>query len=194
VHAATMRDETGYGAIRDAAIGIRRDRIEWIGAATELSRDISAARRIDCHGRWATPGLIDCHTHLVYAGNRAEEFEQRLRGVSYADIARAGGGIQSTLCATRAATLDVLVAQSKPRLAALTGEGVTTIEIKSGYGQDTATELKQLKVARRWAAACEVDVRTTLLAAHALPPEFAERSDAYVDYVCREMIPAIAAA
>jgi len=194
VHAATMRDETGYGAIRDAAIGIRRDRIEWIGAATELSRDISAARRIDCHGRWATPGLIDCHTHLVYAGNRADEFEQRLRGASYADIARAGGGIQSTLRATRAATEDTLVAQSRPRLCALASEGVTTIEIKSGYGQDTAAELKQLNASRRLGTECPVDVRTTLLAAHALPPEFAQRSDAYVDYVCRDMIPSIAAA
>src|SRR5947207_7168063 len=194
LHAATMSDASGYAAIRDASIGVRGDRIAWIGPAGELSRSATATRRVDCGGRWATPGLIDCHTHLVYAGNRAEEFEQRLRGMSYADIAHAGGGIQSTLRATRAATLDVLVAQSKPRLAALTGEGVTTIEIKSGYGQDTATELKQLKVARRLAAECEVDVRTTLLAAHALPPEFAERSDAYVDYVCREMIPSIAAA
>jgi imidazolonepropionase len=194
VHAATMSDAPGYAAIRDAAIGIRGDRIAWIGSASDLSRSAAATRRINCGGRWATPGLIDCHTHLVYAGNRAEEFEQRLHGMSYADIARAGGGIQSTLRATRAATLDVLVAQSKPRLTALIGEGITTIEIKSGYGQDTATELKQLRVARRLAAECEIDVRATLLAAHALPPEFAERSDAYVDYVCREMIPSIAAA
>jgi len=193
VHAATMSDASGYAAIRDAAIGIRGDRIAWIGPASELPRTALTTRRVDCGGRWATPGLIDCHTHLVYAGNRAEEFEQRLQGASYADIARAGGGIQSTLRATRTATQDALVAQSKPRLAALISEGVTTIEIKSGYGQDTATELKQLKVARRLAAECEVDIRTTLLAAHALPPEFAERSDAYVDYVCREMIPSIAA-
>ncbi len=189
-----MSDAPGYAAIRDAVIGIRGDRIAWIGSASDLSRSAAATRRINCGGRWATPGLIDCHTHLVYAGNRAEEFEQRLHGMSYADIARAGGGIQSTLRATRAATLDVLVAQSKPRLAALIGEGITTIEIKSGYGQDTATELKQLRVARRLAAECEIDVRATLLAAHALPPEFAERSDAYIDYVCREMIPSIAAA
>src|SRR5437764_12092960 len=144
VHAATMRDETGYGAIRDAALGIRGDRIAWIGNANELPRDIGAARRIHCGGRWATPGLIDCHTHLVYAGNRADEFEQRLHGASYADIARAGGGIQSTLRATRAATDDALVTQGRPRLCALASEGVTTIEIKSGYGQDTAAELKQL--------------------------------------------------
>jgi len=191
LHAATMRDATGYGAIHDAAIGIRGDRIAWIGAVGELPRNATIARRISCGGRWATPGLIDCHTHLVYAGNRAEEFEQRLHGASYADIARAGGGIQSTIRATRAATQDVLAAQSRSRLAALAGEGVTTVEIKSGYGQDTATELKQLKVARRVAAECAVDVRTTLLAAHALPPEFADRSDAYIDYICRDMIPAV---
>ena len=194
VHAATMRDASGYGAIRDAAIGVRGDRIAWIGSARDLPRGATATRRLSCAGRWATPGLIDCHTHLVYAGNRAEEFEQRLHGASYADIARAGGGIQATLRATRAATQDMLVAQSRPRLAALVAEGVTTVEIKSGYGQDTATELKQLKVARHLAGECAVDVRSTLLAAHALPPEFADRSDAYIDYVCREMIPAIAAA
>ena len=194
LHAATMRDPAGYAAVRDAAIGVRGDRIAWIGPARELPRGTVAARRISCGGRWATPGLIDCHTHLVYAGNRAQEFEQRLHGAGYADIARAGGGIQSTIRATRAATLESLVAQSRPRVMALTSEGVTTIEIKSGYGQDTATEVKQLKVARRLAAECDVDVRTTLLAAHALPPEFADRHDAYIDYVCREMLPAVAAA
>src|SRR5437764_1320110 len=194
LHAATMSDSTGYAAIRDAAIGIRGDRIAWIGPATEVPSGAAATRRVSCDGRWATPGLIDCHTHLVYAGNRADEFEQRLHGATYADIARAGGGIQSTLCATRAATQDALAAQSRPRLAALANEGVTTVEIKSGYGQDTTTELKQLKVARRLAAECGVDVRTTLLAAHALPPEFADRHDAYIDYVCREMIPAVVAA
>ena len=118
VHAATMSDASGYAAIRDAAIGIRGDRIAWIGPASDLPRSATATRRVDCGGRWATPGLIDCHTHLVYAGNRAEEFEQRLHGASYADIARAGGGIQSTLRATRAATQDTLVAQSRPRLIA----------------------------------------------------------------------------
>ena len=180
--------------IRDAAIGIRSDRIAWIGPARDLRRTASVTRRIACGGRWATPGLIDCHTHLVYAGNRAQEFEQRLHGASYADIARAGGGIQATLRATRAATPDALVEQSRPRAASLAAEGVTTVEIKSGYGQDTATELKQLEVARRLGNECGVDVRTTLLAAHALPPEFVDRQDAYVDYVCREMIPAAARA
>src|SRR5215216_722159 len=146
VSAATMSDASGYGAIRDAAIGVRGDKIAWIGRASDLPPDATATRRVDCGGRWATPGLIDCHTHIVYAGNRAEEFEQRLHGASYADIARTGGGIQSTLRATRAASEEMLVGQSMPRLASLTSEGVTTIEIKSGYGQDTATELKQLKV------------------------------------------------
>jgi len=194
LHAATMRDTAGYAAIPDAAIGIRGDRIAWIGPLRDLPRSATVARRVSCGGRWATPGLIDCHTHLVYAGNRAQEFEQRLHGASYADIAHAGGGIQATLRATRAATQDALFAQSAPRLAALAGEGVTTIEIKSGYGQDTPTELKQLRVAHRLAAECAVDVRTTLLAAHVAPPEFADRQDAYIDYVCREMIPAAAAA
>ena len=191
LHAATLRDASGYGAVHDAAIGIRGDRIAWIGPANDLPRNATIARRISCDGRWATPGLIDCHTHLVYAGNRADEFEKRLHGASYADIARAGGGIQSTIRATRAATQGSLAAQSRLRLAALASQGVTTVEIKSGYGQDTATELKQLKVARQVAAECAVDVRTTLLAAHALPPEFADRRDAYIDYVCADMIPAI---
>ena len=194
LHAATMRDGVGYAVIHDAAIGVRGDRIAWIGPLRDLPRGAAVARRVSCGGRWATPGLIDCHTHLVYAGNRAQEFEQRLHGASYADIARTGGGIQSTLRATRAATQDALAEQSAPRLAALVAEGVTTIEIKSGYGQDTATELKQLKIARRLAAECAVDVRTTLLAAHVMPPEFVDRQDAYIHYVCREMIPAVAAA
>src|SRR4051794_38631175 len=189
LHAATMGDMADYGAIPDAAIGIRGDRIAWIGPSRDLPRSAAAARRVSCGGRWATPGLIDCHTHLVYAGNRAPEFERRLHGASYADIARAGGGIQATLRATRAATQDALAAQSSQRLAALVAEGVTTIEIKSGYGQDTPTELKHLKVARRVAAECAVDVHTTLLAAHVVPPEFVDRQDAYIDYVCREMIP-----
>jgi imidazolonepropionase len=135
LHAATMREASGYAAIRDAAIGVRGDRIAWIGPARDLPSHAAATKRLSCGGRWATPGMIDCHTHLVYAGNRAGEFEQRLHGASYADIARAGGGIQSTLRATRAATQDALADQSRPRLASLAAEGVTTIEIKSGYGQ-----------------------------------------------------------
>ena len=191
LHLATMTGE-GYGIVRDAAVGVAGDRIAWVGRARDLPADASAQRRIACGGRWATPGLVDCHTHLVYAGNRANEFEQRLHGTTYTDIARAGGGIHATIRATRATSAEALAAASRGRLAALASEGVTTIEIKSGYGQDTANEMKQLAVARRLGVECGVDVRTTLLAAHALPPEFAGRADDYVDMVCREMIPAVA--
>src|SRR5215470_6437678 len=159
-------------------------------------RDLPSAARgattLDAGGRWLTPGLVDCHTHLVYAGNRANEFARRLEGVSYADIAREGGGIASTVRATRAASTDSLVAQSRPRLAALAGEGVTTVEIKSGYGLDTATERRMLEAARAVAADVRVDVRTTLLAAHTVPPEFAGRQADYVDLVCNEIIPTAA--
>ena len=155
-------------------------------------RDTRAARTLDAAGGWITPGLIDCHTHLVYAGNRASEFEARLSGESYAGIARAGGGINATVGAVRQATTEALVAQSRPRLAALTAEGVTTVEIKSGYGLDTANERKLLVAARTLAGQCGVDVRTTLLAAHTVPAEFADRRAAYVDLVCRETIPALA--
>ena len=192
LHLATLADATGYGVVRGATIGIVGSRIAWLGRARDLPRDVRATKRVSCAGRFATPGLIDCHTHLVYAGNRAGEFEQRLHGTSYADIARAGGGIQSTVRATRLATEDELAAQSGPRLRALAREGVTTVEIKSGYGQDTVNETKQLAVARRLGAECGVDVRTTLLAAHALPPEYAGRADDFIAMVCSEMIPSIA--
>jgi imidazolonepropionase len=189
VHLATMRDATGYGEIRDGALAIAGKRIAWIGAAREWPDDAHATRRLSCGGRWATPGLIDCHTHLVYAGTRAREFERRLEGATYADIAREGGGIIATVRATRNASEDELVRQSAPRLAALAAEGVTTVEIKSGYGLDVENEMKQLRVARHLGDECGVDVRTTLLAAHALPPEFAGRADDYIDVVCDEMIP-----
>ena len=194
VHVATMREREGYGTLPDAALGIAGGIIAWIGAARDLSRDARAARTIDAQRRWATPGLIDCHTHLVYAGNRASEFERRLAGVSYADIAATGGGIQSTVKATRAASIEELTAASAPRIEAFAAQGATTIEIKSGYGLDTPNELKQLTVARALGAAHAVDVRTTLLAAHALPPEFAGRAEAYIDYVCGDTIPAAARA
>jgi imidazolonepropionase len=194
-HVATMRPGgEPYGAIRDGSVGIRGGAIAWVGHARDVPRDAAARQTRSCGGRWLTPGLIDCHTHLVYAGNRSGEFEQRLLGATYADIAREGGGISATVRATRAASVAELAAQSRPRLAALAAEGVTTVEIKSGYGQDTATELKQLAVARALGKELHVDVRTTLLAAHALPPEFAGRADDFVDYVCRDMIPAAAAA
>jgi imidazolonepropionase len=193
VRLATMREHAGYGIVPDAALGIRDGRIVWLGMRRDLPRDLGGtARKIDCGGRWATPGLVDCHTHLVYAGNRASEFERRLEGVSYAEIAAAGGGIQSTVKATRAASPESLAASSASRLDAMTRQGVTTVEIKSGYGLDTATELKQLRVARELASAANVDVRTTLLAAHALPTEFAGRADAYIDYVCADTLPAAA--
>jgi len=192
---ATMRDgSVPYGAVRDGAVGINGSAIAWVGRASDIPHDCPARRTLRCGGRWLTPGLVDCHTHLVYAGSRAGEFEQRLLGATYADISREGGGINATVRATRAADAALLSAQSRPRLAALAAEGVTTIEIKSGYGLDTASELKQLAVARALGEQLDVDVRTTLLAAHALPPEFSGRADAYIDYVCREMIPAVARA
>jgi imidazolonepropionase len=191
-HLATMTGDAPYGAIRDGAVGIVGDRIAWVGPQRDLPRDAGARRSRDAHGSWATPGLIDCHTHLVYAGNRANEFEARLAGATYAEIARAGGGIMATVGATRAADDGALVAASRPRLAALAAEGVTTVEIKSGYGLDTANECRQLRAARRLAAEIGVDVRTTLLAAHAVPAEFAGRADDYIEIVCRETIPAAA--
>ena len=192
-HLATMQDgDARYGAIRDGVVGIRGDTIAWAGPRAALPRDAASAQTISCGGAWMTPGLVDCHTHLVYAGNRSLEFEQRQQGATYADIARAGGGIAATVRDTRAASETSLAAQSAPRLAALAAEGVTTVEIKSGYGLDTQTEAKQLRVAREIALELDVDVRTTLLAAHALPPEFAGRADDYVDYVCRDTIPFVA--
>jgi imidazolonepropionase len=188
-HLATMADRTPYGAIRDGAIGIRGGRIAWVGRERDLPRDATARQSLDARGAWATPGLVDCHTHLVYAGNRVDEFEARLNGATYAEIAESGGGIRSTVRATRSASDDELVAQSRPRLAALAAGGVTTVEIKSGYGLDAANEMRQLRAARRVAADVGVDVRTTLLAAHALPPEFANRADDYIELVCREIIP-----
>ena len=194
-HLATMRPNAEpYGAVRDGAVGIRGAGIAWVGRRADLPRDASAAQTLSCEGHWILPGLVDCHTHLVYAGNRAGEFERRQQGASYAQIAHEGGGIASTVRATRAASETELAAQSAPRLASLAAEGVTTVEIKSGYGLDTATEAKQLRVARELGAELDVDVRTTLLAAHALPPEYAGHGDDYVDYVCRDTIPAIARA
>jgi len=192
VRLATMREPEGYGAIPDAALGIRDGMIAFTGAARDVPRDVTAAHTLDGRQRWATPGLVDCHTHAVYAGNRAREFEQRLEGASYAAIAAAGGGIRATVAATRAADDDALAVASAPRVRAMIDQGVTTVEIKSGYGLDTANELKQLRVARALGRSLDVDVRTTLLAAHALPPEYADRAEAYIDYVCAETIPAAA--
>lgn len=191
--AATMAGNgTPYGAIDDAAIAVKDGRIAWIGPRKDIP--LGAAREtVRLNGRWVTPGLIDCHTHLVYGGDRAAEFELRLKGATYEEIAKAGGGIASTVKATRAASLDDLVAVSALRLASLMGEGVTTIEIKSGYGLDLENERKQLRAARKLGSAGPVTVRTTCLAAHALPPEFSNNSDGYIDAVCNEILPAIAA-
>jgi len=189
-HLMTLDDAAGgLGIVRDGVLAAREGRIVHVGpAATAPAFD---ARRIDCGGRWIGPGLVDCHTHLVYAGNRANEFEQRLQGVSYADIARAGGGIVATVRATRDADDAALVAATLPRLDAMLAEGVTTIEIKSGYGLALDDERKQLRVARQLQQLRRVDVVPTFLGAHAVPP--GRQAQEYIDEVCQVMIPAIAA-
>ena len=188
VHLATMAG--GYGELRDGAIGVAGDRIAWIGPAAQAPQ---AALVHDGLGRWLTPGLIDCHTHIVHAGNRSDEFEARLNGATYEDIARAGGGIMSTVRATRAASDEQLLRESLPRIATLLAEGVTTIEIKSGYGLTLEAEAKMLRVARRVGQLLPVGVATTFLGAHALPPEYAGRADDYVLHVCEQMLPQLAA-
>ncbi|EPJ2807047.1 imidazolonepropionase [Pseudomonas putida] len=190
-HVATMA-EGRYSAIEDAAIVTSAGLIEWIGPRAELA-PVEADRTVDLGGAWVTPGLIDCHTHAVFGGNRSGEFEQRLQGVSYAEIAAQGGGIASTVRATRAASEDELFASARQRVQALMRDGVTTIEIKSGYGLDLANERKMLRVARRLADELPLAVRATCLAAHALPPEYAGRADDYIAHICDEMLPALAA-
>jgi imidazolonepropionase len=189
-HLATCDGEARV--IRDGALLTRGGRIEWVGPEGERAHT-EPAEVHDLGGAWVTPGLIDCHTHLVFAGNRANEYAQRLRGARYEDIARAGGGILSTVRAVRGASEAALFEQSAPRLAALLGEGVTTVEIKSGYGLTLADEAKMLRVARALARAFPVTVKATLLAAHTLPPEFAGRADAYIDTIAREWLPQLAA-
>jgi imidazolonepropionase len=192
---ATLRDTgAAYGAIENAALGWKDGKIVFAAAQSLLpdKADALAERVESMDGAWVTPGLIDCHTHLVFAGNRAGEFEQRLNGASYEDIARAGGGIVSTVTKTRAASEDELFAQSLPRAHALLVDGVTTVEIKSGYGLDADNEAKMLRTARRIGEHLGVSVRTTFLGAHAVPPEFAGRQSDYVDEVCVRMLPAIA--
>jgi imidazolonepropionase len=182
----------GLGEVLDGVVACRDGQIAYAGPAAEAPA-LDAPEILDCEGRWITPGLIDCHTHLVYAGDRAHEFELRLVGASYEEVARAGGGIVSTMAATRAASEDALLAQSLPRLDALIAEGATTVEIKSGYGLCLEAELKQLRAARALTRQRGVTIRTTFLGAHALPPEFAGDADGYIHMVCREMIPAVAA-
>jgi imidazolonepropionase len=190
--AATMQPDAPlpYGLVEDAAIAVEGDRIAWIGPRRELPAGLQqrCTQRHDAGGALVTPGLVDCHTHLVYGGDRAAEFELRLNGASYEDIARAGGGIASTVQATRAASEEELTVQGQARLQALLAEGVTTLEIKSGYGLALEQERKCLRVARALAGLNPVDVRTTFLGAHALPPEFAGRADDYISEVLR-MLP-----
>uniref|UniRef100_A0A8J8AZG3 Imidazolonepropionase n=1 Tax=Coralloluteibacterium stylophorae TaxID=1776034 RepID=A0A8J8AZG3_9GAMM len=190
----TLADAARYGLIEDGVLHVREGRIAWVGRAADLPETLRGRSEDveDLGGALLTPGLIDCHTHLVFAGERIGEFEQRLTGVDYQTIARNGGGIAATVRATRAAGEDALVAAALPRARALVADGVTTLEIKSGYGLDTASELRMLRAARRLGATLGVGVRTTFLGAHALPPDYAGRADAYIDLVCDEMLPAVA--
>ncbi|HSF95456.1 MAG TPA: imidazolonepropionase [Thermohalobaculum sp.] len=187
--AATMVEgETPYGLIEDALIAVDEGQIAWVGAREDAPEKIRALPIQKQGGRLVTPGLIDCHTHIVHGGDRAREFELRLEGASYEEIARAGGGIVSTVRATRAADEDALVDSALPRLDSLIAEGVTTIEVKSGYGLDIATELSMLRAARRLGTKRDIDVVTSFLGAHAVPPEYANDPDGYIDEVC---IPAL---
>ncbi|WP_261369974.1 MULTISPECIES: imidazolonepropionase [Lysobacter] len=185
---ATLDGDRGYGEIADAALAWRDGRLAYVGARSDLPgapQDLAA--KVVQAGGWITPGLVDCHTHLVFAGDRAREFELRLQGASYEDIARAGGGIVSSVRATREASGAELLRQSLPRARALLGDGATTLEIKSGYGLDLENERKMLRTARAIGRELGIHVRTTYLAAHALPPEYAGRSDDYIDAVCAWM-------
>ncbi|MBM3510231.1 MAG: imidazolonepropionase [Alphaproteobacteria bacterium] len=196
-HLATMATgRTKYGAIRDAALGIAGGRIAWVGRRADLPGrpEVLATAVHDAGGQWITPGLIDCHTHIVYGGNRAHEFEMRVEGASYTEIAKAGGGILSTVRATRAAAEAELLEGASRRVAQLASEGVTALEIKSGYGLDRATEEKQLRVARRLGERFGLTVRTTYLAAHTLPEEYSGRADDYIAFVCEEGLPQAAKA
>ena len=188
---ATLAGDDGYGLIEDGAIAWREGRIAWLGSTAELPRAFDALRAtaLDAHGALLTPGLIDAHTHLVFAGERAHEFEQRLEGIGYEAIARAGGGILATVRATRAADEASLLTASLPRALALLADGVTTLEIKSGYALDSEGEASMLRVARRIGSELGIDVRTTLLGLHALPPEFSDQRADYVREVCTQWLP-----
>ncbi len=179
-------------SIADAALAVRDGKIAWLGAARDMPREFDAWPREDLRGAWVTPSLVDCHTHLVFGGHRADEFALRLAGASYEEIARRGGGIVSTVRATREADDEALIASAAARLEPLLAEGVGAIEIKSGYGLELASERKMLRVARALGRRYPVSVYTTFLGAHALPPEYAGRADAYIDEVCERMLPALA--
>lgn len=189
----SMGPVESMGLVEQGVITSRDGLVLYAGPEAEAPA-FEAAETIDCEGRWITPGLIDCHTHLVFGGDRSREFELRLEGASYEEIARAGGGIVSTMKATRAASEDDLVASALPRLDALIAEGVTTVEVKSGYGLDLASELKMLRAARRLGEVRPVRIVTTFLGAHALPPEFAGDAEGYIDHICKVMLPAVAEA
>ena len=188
---ATMANGT-YSIIEDAAIVTRDGYIEWLGPRQQLPTG-EYGQTHGLEGAWVTPGLIDCHTHTVFGGNRSGEFELRLQGVSYAEIAAAGGGIASTVRATRAASEDELFDSARQRLLCLLRDGVTSVEIKSGYGLSLESERKILRVIRRLGEELPVTVRSTCLAAHALPPEYKDRADDYIEHICNEMLPALAA-
>ncbi|MCX7556986.1 imidazolonepropionase [Xanthomonadaceae bacterium JHOS43] len=191
---ATLEGESGYGLLEDGAVACRGGRIAFAGLRSALpDAALTAHNVLDCGGALVTPALIDCHTHLVFGGDRAGEFEQRLNGASYEEIARAGGGIASSMRATRAASEDDLLALALPRARALMRDGVATLEIKSGYGLDHDSELRMLRVARRLGQVLGITVKTTFLAAHALPPEYAGRADDYIAFICDELLPAAAA-
>ncbi len=180
-----------YGLIENGAVAISDGMINWVGPEKELPLEFAGLQEKDLGGRLVTPALIDCHTHLVYGGSRATEFELRLKGASYEEISRSGGGILSTVTATRNASEEELFAQSLPRFDALLAEGVRTVEIKSGYGLDLETEIKMLRVARQLGKERNIRVKTSFLGAHAIPPEFAGKAEAYIDFVCEEVLPAV---
>ena len=191
IQIATMTSDKPYGLIENGAVVISAGLIQWVGPEKELPVEFNGLPEKDLDGRLLTPALIDCHTHLVYGGSRATEFELRLEGASYEEISRSGGGILSTVTATRTATEEELFSQSLPRFDALLAEGVRTVEIKSGYGLDLETEIKMLRVARKLGQERNVRVKTTFLGVHAIPPEFTSYADAYIDYVCKEVLPAV---
>lgn len=188
---ATLQNDDSFGMLVDGAIALDGAQIAWVGSAADIPEAYSALPSLDLEGRLVTPALIDCHTHVVFGGNRAAEFEQRLNGASYEEVAKAGGGIVSTVTATRKASEDALLADALTRVDAMIAEGVTLIEVKSGYGLDLETELKMLRVARRIAQARPIDVRTSFLGAHAVPGEFTGKADEYIDEMC---IPTLRAA
>ena len=183
-HIATLQSDGSFGLIGDGVIALEGAQISWVGASSDLPDVYQNQTTHDLNGRLVTPALIDCHTHVVFGGNRAAEFEQRLNGASYEEVAKAGGGIVSTVTATRAATEDALLVDALTRVDAMIAEGVTLIEVKSGYGLDRDTELKMLRVARQIAKVRPIEVRTSFLGAHAVPPEYAGQPDAYIDEMC----------